>query len=239
MIRRALVFAAGRGERMRPLTDRVPKPLLEAGGRRLVEWHLEKLAAAGFDEVVINTAHLAAQFPAALGDGSRWGLRLRYSHEGDEPLETGGGMLHALGHFDGAPFAVVNGDVWTDFDFAHLPTEPAGVAHLVLVDNPPQHPHGDFRLDADAGVHAEGAPRLTYAGIGVYRPALLDHWQDDLAAAGAAWDGTRPPRFALVHLLRAAMRRGAVSGEHHRGRWTDVGTPQRLAELDAALAGSP
>ena len=237
MTRRALVFAAGRGERMRPLTDRVPKPLLEAGGRRLIEWHLEKLAAAGFDEVVVNTAHLAAQFPAVLGDGSRWGLRLVYSHEGDEPLETGGGMLHALTHLGDAPFALVNGDVWTDFDFARLPREPSGVAHLVLVDNPPQHARGDFMLEADGRVCADGEPRLTYAGIGVFRPALLDHWQDDLAAAGHAWSGTRPPRFALVHLLRAAMHRGEVGGEHHRGRWTDVGTPQRVAELDTALAG--
>lgn len=238
MTRRALVFAAGRGERMRPLTDRVPKPLLEAGGRRLIEWHLEKLAAAGFDEVVVNTAHLAAQFPAVLGDGSNWGLRLVYSHEGDEPLETGGGMLHALERFGDAPFAVVNGDVWTDFDFARLPREPDGVAHLVLVDNPPQHARGDFVLDAGGRVRDDAGARLTYAGIGVYRPALLDHWQDDLATAGHAWDGTQPPRFALVHLLRAAMRRGEVGGEHHRGRWTDVGTPQRLAELDAALAAT-
>ncbi|HNR92180.1 MAG TPA: nucleotidyltransferase family protein [Dokdonella sp.] len=235
MTRRALVFAAGRGERMRPLTERTPKPLLMAGGRRLIEWHLEKLAAAGFDEVVINTAHLADQFPATLGDGTRWGLRLVYSHEGEEPLETGGGMLHALDHFGDQPFAVVNGDVWSDFDFARLPAEPTGLAHLVLVDNPLQHPQGDFHLDTHGRIHAEGEPRLTYAGIGVYRPALLAGWQDDLAAAGHAWNGTTPPRFALVHLLRAAMRRGEVSGLHHRGRWTDVGTPERLAELDAAL----
>lgn len=235
MTRRALVFAAGHGERMRPLTEHTPKPLLMAGGRRLIEWHLEKLAAAGFDEVVINTAHLAAQFPATLGDGSRWGLRLVYSHEGDEPLETGGGMLHALAHLGEEPFAVVNGDVWTDLDFAGLPVEPAGAAHLVLVDNPPQHPHGDFHLDADGRVHVDGEPRLTYAGIGVYRPSLLTRWQDDLAAAGHAWNGTTPPRFALVHLLHEAMRRGEVSGQHHHGRWTDVGTPERLAKLDAAL----
>ncbi|MBN8480185.1 MAG: nucleotidyltransferase family protein [Xanthomonadales bacterium] len=238
MTRRALVFAAGRGERMRPLTDRVPKPLLEVGGRRLIEWHLDKLAAAGFDEVVVNTAHLAAQFPAVLGDGSRWGLRIVYSHEGEEPLETGGGMLHALAQLGDAPFVVVNGDVWTDFDFARLPREPRGLAHLVLVDNPPQHARGDFVLAADGRVRADGEPRLTYAGIGVFRPALLDDWQDDLAAAGQAWNGVQPPRFALVHLLRAAMHRDEVGGEHHRGRWTDVGTPQRLAELDATLAGS-
>lgn len=234
-LHRALVFAAGRGERMRPLTDHTPKPLLEAGGKRLIEWHLERLAAAGVNEVVINTAHLAAQFPRALGDGARWNLRLHYSHEGEQALETGGGMLHALAHFADEPFLVVNGDVWCDIDFARLPAQPAGTAHLVLVDNPPQHVHGDFALAADGRVTAEGTAKLTYSGIGIYRPALLADWQRDLAGQGHAWDGQTPPRFGLAPLLRAAMLRGEVSGEHHRGRWTDVGTPQRLAELDASL----
>jgi N-acetyl-alpha-D-muramate 1-phosphate uridylyltransferase len=233
--RRALVFAAGRGERMRPLTDHTPKPLLETGGKRLIEWHLERLAAAGIDEVVINTAHLAEQFPAALGDGARWNLRIHYSHEGAQALETGGGMLHALSHFGDDAFIVVNGDVWSDVDFARLPAHPVGVAHLVLVDNPPQHARGDFALAADGRVSVQGEAKLTYSGIGVYHPELLADWQRDLAAQGHAWDGSTPPKFALVHLLRAAMTRGAVSGEHYRGRWTDVGTPQRLAELDASL----
>src|SRR5688572_579684 len=144
---KALVLAAGLGERMRPLTLHTPKPLLEAGGKPLIAWHLEKLAAIGVREVVVNTSWLAARFPRVLGDGSRWGLRLHYSHEGDTPLETGGGMLHALRLLGDAPFLAVNGDIWTDFDFRDLPREPAGEAQLVLVDNPPQHPDGDFVLD--------------------------------------------------------------------------------------------
>src|SRR5690348_17957440 len=135
---RALIFAAGRGERMRPLSDVTPKPLLSVGGKRLIEWHLEKLARAGVREVVINTSHLASQFPGSLGDGARYGVHIEYSYEGEVPLETGGGMLNALPLLGSEPFIAVNGDIWTDFDFASLPREPQGVAHLVLVDNPPQ-----------------------------------------------------------------------------------------------------
>ena len=218
---RALIFAAGRGERMRPLTETTPKPLLRAGGKRLIEWHLERLAAAGVREVVINTAHLATQFPDALGDGARWNLRISYSHEGAEPLETGGGMRHALPLLGAAPFIAVNGDIWTEFDFSTLPRAPRGVAHLVVVDNPPQHPHGDFVL-RDGLLHDDATPRLTFAGIGVYRPELVA--------------GQQPGKFPIVPLLRAAMRAGRVSGELFRGRWSDIGTPQRLAELDALLA---
>lgn len=232
---KALIFAAGFGERMRPLTERTPKPLLVAGGKPLIVWHLEKLAALGIGEVVINTSWLAAQFPAALGDGARFGLRIRYSHEGAAPLETGGGMLEALPLLGDAPFIAVNGDIWTDFDFARLPREPAGLAHLVLVDNPDHHPHGDFRLDPAHRVHADGEPRLTFAGIGVYRPALLHGWRDAIGDSSGATE--QPPRFPIAPLLRAAMARGQIGGEHHSGRWTDVGTPQRLHELDAALRG--
>ena len=174
---KALIFAAGLGERMRPLTDRTPKPLLPVAGKPLIEWHLEKLAACGIGDVVINTSWLAEQFPAALGDGARWGLRIRYSHEGATPLETGGGMLHALPLLGDKPFLLVNGDIWTDFDFAALPREPDGLAHLVMVDRPPQATHGDFALDEDGLVRSEGANRLTYAGLGVYRPQLLDDWR--------------------------------------------------------------
>lgn len=236
---KALIFAAGLGERMRPLTEHTPKPLLQVGGKPLIVWHLEKLAALGVGDVVVNTSWLAEQFPRALGDGSRWNLRIRYSHEGPVPLETGGGMLHALPLLGGAqaadePFLLVNGDVWTDYDFARLPRAPAGDAHLVMVDRPPQATHGDFALDAGGHVRSEGAHPLTYAGIGVYRARLFDGWRAH--ATGAGVDQV-PPRFTLAPLLRAAMARGAVTGEHHRGAWTDVGTPQRLAELEAALRG--
>ncbi|HEY0503314.1 MAG TPA: nucleotidyltransferase family protein [Lysobacter sp.] len=229
----ALIFAAGLGERMRPLTHHTPKPLLPVGGKRLIEWHLEKLAALGVREVVVNTSWLAEQFPQALGDGSRWGLSLRWSYEGATPLETGGGMLHALALLGDAPFVLVNGDVWTDYDFARLPREPDGLAHLVMVDRPPQATQGDFALDADGHVRSDGEHRLTYSGIGVYRPQLLDGWRAHSSDAGA--DET-PPRFRLAPILRAHMAQGRITGEHHRGRWTDVGTPERLAQLEAELA---
>lgn len=237
-----LLLAAGRGERMRPLTVHTPKPLLVAGGKRLIEWHLDALARAGHRAVVVNTAHLAAQFEPALGDGARFGLRIVYSHEGDEPLETGGGMLHALPRL-GPAFLAVNADIHADFDFARLPAAPTGLAHLVLVDNPAHHPRGDFWLDAAGRVHdADSAPsadarRLTFAGIGAYCAGLFDDWRAVIGTTpGAALD---PPRFPLAPLLRAAMRRGRVTGERHAGAWTDVGTPQRLAELDARLRADP
>jgi MurNAc alpha-1-phosphate uridylyltransferase len=232
-VRHALIFAAGLGERMRPLTDHHPKPLLEAGGKPLIVWHLEKLAAAGVHYVVVNTSHLADQFPEALGDGSRWGLRIRYAYERPTPLETGGGMLNALPLLGDAPFLAVNGDIHSDVDYAHLPPEPQGLAHLVMVDNPAHHPQGDFMLDAEGRLHAEGDPRLTFSGIGVYRPELLRDWRaviGDTACAEAT-----PARFKLAPLLRAAMAAGQAHGTHHRGTWTDVGTPARLAELDQRL----
>jgi MurNAc alpha-1-phosphate uridylyltransferase len=247
--RTALILAAGRGERMRPLTETTPKPLLSVGGKRLVEWHLEALARAGVHHVVINVAHLAALFEPALGDGSRYGVAIRYSREGDEPLETGGGLLHALPLLGDAPFLAVNGDTWCDLDFATLPSEPRGVAHLVLVDNPPHHPRGDFELHDDGTVSADPVPtashvgatrgsrKLTFAGIGVYRADLFEQWRDVVGDTPGARE--LPPRFALAPLLRAAMSRGLVSGEHHRGAWHDIGTPHRLAELDAALTPHP
>lgn len=232
---KALVFAAGLGERMRPLTDHTPKPLLAVGGKPLIAWHLEKLAALGMREVVVNTSWLAPQFPERLGDGSRWGLHLSYVFEGDTPLETGGGMLNALPLLGDAPFLLVNGDVWSDYDFARLPREPRGLAHLVMVDPPLQAPNGDFALDESGLLHREGARRLTYSGIGVYRPQVLDGWRDHVPASTVA---NGKPRFALAPVLRAHMDAGQVSGEHHAGRWTDVGTPQRLAELDTQLRGT-
>lgn len=217
---KAMILAAGRGERMRPLTDAVPKPLLRAGDKALIEYLLDGLAAAGWDEVVINHAHLGGQLRAALGDGHRYGLRILYSSEGEEGLETGGGIYRALPLLDSDPFLVVNGDIWTDYPFARLPRTLAGLAHLVLVDNPGHHPAGDFALD-HGRVLATGASKLTFSGIGVYRHALFA--------------GCRPGKFPLAPVLRAAMAAGRVSGEHHRGAWFDVGTPERLAALDARL----
>ena len=230
---RALIFAAGKGERMRPLTETTPKPLLGVGGKPLIAWHLEKLSALGFNEVVLNISWLAQCFEPALGNGSRWGLTLHYSFEGPEPLETGGGMLQALALLGNEPFIAVNGDIWTDYDFARLPAAPSGVAHLVMVDNPSQHPRGDFALDAGGLLHDEGTDRLTYSGIGLYSPKILDGWRSVIGSV-AGVDET-PPRFKLAPLLKAAMARGRVSGEYHGGAWTDVGTPERLARLDAEL----
>jgi len=231
-MRHALIFAAGLGERMRPLTDRTPKPLLAVGGKPLIVWHLEKLAAIDVHYVVINTSHLAEQFPEALGDGSHWGLRIRYAYEGPTPLETGGGMLNALPLLGPEPFLVVSGDIWTDADFATLPPEPVGLAQLLMVSNPAHHPHGDFALDDAGRLHPDGAHRLTYSGIGVFRRELLEGWRD---AVRDDVIGT-PPRFKLRPLLERAMERGLIEGTRHTGAWADVGTPQRLAELDEALA---
>ena len=238
---KALIFAAGKGERMRPLTERRPKPLLEVGGKPLIAWHLEKLAALGVRDVVINTSWLAEQFPATLGDGSRWGLRLHYSYEGTEPLETGGGMLHALPLLrdaadSDAPFLAINGDIWCDADFASLSREPQGHAHLLMVANPEQHPGGDFVLAAEGRMHADGATKLTYSGIGVYRPSLLHNWCAVIGDAAGA--GKKPPRFRLAPLLIAAMARGEIAGSLYTGVWADVGTPARLTELDRRLHNS-
>lgn len=220
---KAMILAAGRGERMRPLTDHTPKPLLRAGGKPLIVHHIERLAAAGLRDIVINHAHLGERIEAALGDGADLGVRIRYSPEG-KALETGGGIFRALPLLGPDPFLVVNGDVWTDVDFFALTIAPGDLAHLVLVDNPPHHPQGDFTL-CERRVLAggiDGLPRLTFSGIGLYHPELF---------AGCA-----PGAFPLAPLLRSAMARGLVSGTHHRGAWIDIGTPERLAELDRALA---
>ncbi len=217
-----MILAAGRGERMRPLTDRTPKPLLPVAGKPLIAYHLEALARAGFREVVINHAHLGAMIEEALGDGGHWGLRIRYSPEPPGALETGGGIRQALPLLGTGPFLVVNGDVWCDYDFSRPALAAGDLAHLLLVDNPPHHPEGDFLLDG--GRVREGAgERLTFAGIGVYRPELFD--------------GTGPGAFPLAPLLRRAMAAGRVSGERLTGRWVDVGTPQRLRQLDRELTG--
>jgi len=219
---RAMILAAGRGERMRPLTDHTPKPLLRVAGKPLIAHHLAALRAAGIRDIVINTGHLGEQLPAALGDGRDWGVRIAWSLEPPEALETGGGIFQALSLLGSEPFLVVNGDVWTDYPFARLPTGPAGLAHLVLVGNPPHHPQGDFALTDDGRVEECGPQRLTFSGISVLRPELF-------ARCG-------PGRFPLGPLLRRAMAVRQVNGEHYTGGWRDIGTPQRLAELDRELS---
>jgi MurNAc alpha-1-phosphate uridylyltransferase len=218
---KALIFAAGKGERMRPLTDTRPKALLEVGGVPLIGWHLRALRAAGITDIVVNTGYLGAQLPAALGDGAGYGVRIEWSHEPAEPLETGGGMRQALALLGDAPFIAVNADIHTDYRYAGLPTVPDGLAHLVLVDNPPQHPRGDFVLDRGI-CRLCGPARLTFSGIGIYRPELVAHYP--------------PGRYGLAPILREAIDFGRVTGEHYRGAWSDVGTPERLAQLNRLLA---
>ncbi|MDR2239891.1 MAG: nucleotidyltransferase family protein [Zoogloeaceae bacterium] len=224
----AMILAAGRGERMRPLTDTTPKPLLPAGGKPLIVWHIEALTRAGIRDIVVNHAHLGQQIEHALGDGARFGARIRYSPE-TEALETAGGIAQALPLLGATPFAVINGDIACDYDFARLPPLAGALrasgrrAHLVLVPNPPHHPRGDFALRGD-NVSAAGETMLTFSGIGIYDPALF-------AAV------PRGAKAKLAPLLRAAMEDNAVSGERHDGRWMDVGTPERLAELDRLLRG--
>lgn len=215
---KAMILAAGKGERMRPLTLHTPKPLVRAAGVPLIEYHLKALAAAGFVDVVINHAWLGQQIEDHLGDGARFGLRIRYSPEG-EPLETGGGIHRALPLLGDEPFLVVNGDIWTDYDFARLRAPLDGLAHLVLVDNPAHHPGGDFQLhQGHVSDGVPGEPGLTYSGIAVLDPRLFE--------------GCQPGAFKLAPLLRDAMAHAQVSGEHHPGHWVDVGTLERLAEVE-------
>jgi MurNAc alpha-1-phosphate uridylyltransferase len=238
-----MILAAGRGERMRPLTDHTPKPLLAVGGKPLIVWHIERLVAAGLREIVVNHAHLGTQLVDALGDGSRWGAAICYSAEPQGAWETAGGIRSALGDGpvdgsgaarpnllspDGAPFLVVNGDIWCDIDFGALAlASEEDLTSLVLVPNPPQHPAGDFRLvDGRVMPRLDGAAdqTFTFSGVGVYRPALF-----------AATPPCQPSK--LAPLLVAAMREGRVGGTLHVGRWHDIGTPERLAALDRTLGG--
>jgi len=214
--RRAMLLAAGRGERMRPLTDQLPKPLLMVRGTPLIVYHLQRLARCGVRNVVINVAWLGDRIRAALGDGAAFGVSIHYSEEGAQALETGGGIFQALPWLGSEPFLVVNGDVFTDFDFAALSIAPDAWAHLLLVPNPVQHPQGDFALE-DGRVVETGSTQWTYSGIGLYRPQLFD--------------GCQPGRFPLLPLLRRAIAAGRLSGEVYRGAWSDVGTIERLAAL--------
>ncbi|CAI8756254.1 N-acetylmuramate alpha-1-phosphate uridylyltransferase MurU [Methylococcus capsulatus] len=219
---KAMILAAGRGERLRPLTDHTPKPLLPAGGRPLIEHTLEALVQAGFKDIVVNLAHLGWQIRERLGDGARFGARIRYSDEGDHALETAGGIRQALALLGPAPFIVVNGDIGTDYDFARLRRAPSGDAHLVLVPNPPHHPQGDFVLtEEQVTPPGDGARTWTFAGIGLYRTELF---------------ASLPPgRAPLAPLLRQAMDAGRVSGELHPGFWLDIGTVERLKSYDRWL----
>lgn len=222
---KAMILAAGKGERMRPLTLHTPKPLVRAAGVPLIEYHVRALAAASFTELVINHAWLGQQIEDYLGDGSRFGVRIVYSPEG-EPLETGGGIFKALPLLGERPFLVVNGDVFTDYAFAELRRPLAGLAHLVLAANPSHHPQGDFRLvDGKVTDEPEDTNRLTYSGLAVLSPALFD--------------GCQHGAFKLAPLLRRAMADGQVSGERFSGRWIDVGTHERLAEVERLLQESP
>lgn len=218
---KAMILAAGRGERMRPLTDDIPKPLLKVAEDYLIAHHIRSLVVAGISEIVINHAWLGAQIEQAIGDGQRYGAQIEYSAEGDVGLETAGGIKRALPLLGSEPFIVINGDVWSDYPFSTLPVVPAGLAHLVLVDNPPFHPAGDFVLQ-DGDVCSEGAQKLTFSGIGVYRSELFDDIPE-----GA---------FPLAPLLRQAMVDGGVTGEHYCGDWVDVGTPERFNELNHLLS---
>jgi len=223
-----MILAAGRGERMRPLTDHTPKPLLQAGGKPLIVWHIERLVRAGITDLVINHAHLGLLIEHALGDGSQFGATIRYSNEGTA-LETAGGIAFAAPLLGDEVFAVVNGDVYCDFEFARLAAYAAAlthsddIAHLVLVDNPEHNLKGDFGLQ-DARI-TDASPKLTFSGIGLYKPQLF----------ASVERGSKAP---LAPLLREQIAAGKVSGEHHQGAWVDVGTPQRLDELDKLLRAS-
>jgi N-acetyl-alpha-D-muramate 1-phosphate uridylyltransferase len=217
---KVMLLAAGRGERMRPLTDHTPKPLLEVGGQPLIAWHLQRLAAAGFRDVVINLSWLGNKIEQCLGNGSAFGVAIRYSREPWPALETGGGLLQALPLLDD-PFLLVNGDVYTDIDFSTLHIAPADLAQLVLVVNPPQHARGDFHLQRGR-VHSSEGERLTYSGVALIRPALFA--------------GCEPGRFPLLPLLLKAREAGRLGAQQHAGVWLDIGTPERLAELNSQLA---
>ena len=216
---RAMILAAGRGERMRPLTDTTPKPLLKVGNKCLIEYHIEMMVAAGFTEIVINHAHLGEQIERTLGNGQRYGADLYYSPEGTA-LETGGGIFKALPLLGNTPYVVVNSDIWCDYPFAQLRRPLTGLAHLILVNNPEHNLKGDFHLNKQR-ISEKGTPRLTFSGIGVYHPDLFKE--------------CTPGRFSLIPLLIKAMQAGQVSGEHYQGQWIDVGTPERLRQLEMRI----
>ena len=215
---KAMILAAGRGERMRPLTDHTPKPLLTAAGNPLIEYTVKQLVAAGFNDIVINHAHLGVQIEEHLGDGSRFGANIGYSPEGEQALETAGGIINALPLLGDEVFLVVNGDIATDFPFSELKNRPVDLAHLVLVDNPAHNVKGDFGLDNNGLVVSNSTKQFTFSGIGLYRPELFAD-----TPAGPS---------KLAPLLRQAIANGRVSGQQTDAFWMDIGTPERLQELD-------
>ncbi|MCW8963679.1 MAG: nucleotidyltransferase family protein [Gammaproteobacteria bacterium] len=215
---KAMILAAGRGDRMRPLTDTTPKPLLKVGEKSLIEYHIEALKQSGVDQLVINTGWLGEKIRMALGNGGRYGVSIEYSIEPETAYETGGGICHALALLSD-PFIVVNGDIWTDYDFSNI-QQPKGLAHLVLVDNPPQHPQGDFAID-DGLARSEGNSRLTFSGIGCYQKSLFD--------------GLEADSFPLAPVLKRYMLQDKITAEYYTGTWNDVGTPERLTELDQSI----
>ncbi len=217
---KCMILAAGSGTRMRPLTDTTPKPLLKVGGIPLIVWHIERLAHDGYTDIVINIAHLGYQIPEALGDGSEWGVNITYSDEQEEGgLETAGGIIKALPLLGDQAFLVLNGDIWTDYDFQdHRKLAEGILAHLVLVPNPEHNPEGDFALDGNRVIDNR---QYTFSGIGYYSPKLFD--------------GVPYGKSALAPLLRAAIKEGKVTGELYTGEWLDIGTPERLELLNAQL----
>ena len=219
---KAMILAAGRGERMRPLTDQIPKPLLEVAGKPLIVWHLEKLAKANFEEVIINHAHLGEMIEAYVGDGSRWNLKITYSREGS-PLETAGGIKKALPLIGDQPFLVVNADIYTDFNFATIKNRNLNdcKGHLVMVKNPKQHPDGDFFLQNNQ-IELEGKERLTFSGIAIYQPKIFE-------------DIKIEPVAKLAPILKKLIGAKCISGEAHQGLWFDIGTPERLNEVNLFL----
>ena len=212
---RAMILAAGHGKRLRPLTDKMPKPLVPVNGKPLIVHHIEALAVAGFREIVINQGHLGHMLPDALGDGSRWGVNIHWSVERPEPLETGGGIHQALPLLGNGPFLAVNGDILTDYPFTRLRAVKCDYAHLVMVPNPAHNPGGDFCLRS-ARIRLDGTERFTYSGIAVYHPRLLE--------------GCEPGKFSMVPILNRAMEEHFVTGEIFRGTWNDIGTMERLKE---------
>ncbi len=226
---KAIVLAAGRGERLRPITDTIPKPLVPVAGKPLIVYHLEALARAGVRDVVINLSWLGDKLRAALADGSRYGVSITYSDEGPVALETGGGIFNAIRHLGPGPFLVVNGDTFTDIDLSALratadaDVRAGALARIVLVPNPTQHPRGDFGLEGSRVVARE-TERFTYSGVGLYRPEFFE--------------GCAPGKFPMLPLLERAIAAGRLRGQLHRGEWCDVGTPQRLAELDKRVGAA-